>query len=96
MEPEDLQTLLEITLGRKVAREVCRACDDDPFRAVDTLNRRVDALRAPYRRSGAHEDVGYGRASKEITRLRLVARLVDEMNYEFHEELDVELVRSIA
>jgi hypothetical protein len=95
MEPEDLQTLLEITLGRKVAKDVCRECDDDPFRAVETLNRRVDALRAPYRRPGG-DDTGCNRASKEIARLRLVARLVDEMNYELHEELDVELVRSIA
>ena len=96
MEPEDLQTLLEITLGRKVAKDVCRECDDDPFRVVQTLNRRVDALRVPYRGSGTYDDAGSGRASKEIARLRLVARLVDEMNYEFHEELDVELVRSIA
>ncbi len=96
MEPEDLQTLLEITLGRKVARDVCRECDEDPFRAVETLNRRVAALRAPYRSSGSYDDAGYGRASKEVARLRLVARLVDEMNYELHEELDVELVRSIA
>ena len=96
MEPEDLQTLLEITLGRRVAKDVCRECDDDPVRAVDTLNRRVDALRAPYRRSGAHDDAGNSRASKEITRMRLVARLVDELNYELIEDLDVELVRSIA
>ncbi len=96
MDPDDLQMLLEITLGRKVAKDVCRECDDDPLRAVQTLNRRVDELRAPYRRAGAYDDAGYNRASKEIARLRLVARLVDEMNYELHQELDVELVRSIA
>lgn len=95
MEPDDLQTLLEITLGRKVARDVCRESAGDPYRAVDFLNRRVHALRAPYRQGG-YDDPGYGRASKEITRLSLVARLVDEMNYELHDELDVELVRSIA
>ena len=96
MEPEDLQTLLEITLGRKVAKDVCRECADDPFRAVELLNRRVDALRAPYRQSGAYDDVGYSRASKEMVRMRLVARLFDELNYELREDLDVELVRSIA
>jgi hypothetical protein len=96
MEPQDLKTLLEITLGRKVAKDVRRDCDDDPFRAVELLNRRVDALRAPYRQSGAYDDAGYSRASKEIVRLGLVARLVDEMNYEFREDFDVELVRSIA
>jgi hypothetical protein len=96
MEPEDLQTLLEITLGRKVARDVCRECAADPYRAVESLNRRAHALRAPYRQAGGYDDPGYSRASKEITRLSLVARLVDEMNYELHDELDVELVRSIA
>ena len=96
MEPEDLQKLLELTLGRKVAKDVCRECSDDPFRAVELLNRRVDALRAPYRQSGAYDDAGYSRASKDMVRMRLVARLVDEMNYEFREDLDVELVRSVA
>ena len=96
MEPEDLQTLLEITLGHKVAKDVCRECGDDPFRAVDLLYRRADALRAPFRQSGAYDDTGHSRASKEIVRMRLVARLVDEMNYEFREDIDVELVRSIA
>ncbi len=96
MEPEDLQTLLEITLGRRVAKDLCRECADDPFRAVEVLNRRVDALRAPYRQSGAYDDAGYRRASKEMVRLRLVARLLDEMNYELREDLDVELVRAIA
>ena len=96
MEPEDLQKLLEITLGRKVAKDVCRECGADPIRAVDLLNRRADALRAPYRQSGAYDDAGYSRASKDVVRMRLVARLVDEMNYELREDLDVELVRSIA
>jgi hypothetical protein len=69
MEPEDLQTLPEITLGRKVAHDVCRQCDDDPFRAAETLNRRVDSLRAPYRPSGPPDNIGSGRAGKEIARL---------------------------
>ena len=96
MEPEELETLLEITLGRKVARDVCRECGADPLRAVELLNRRADALRAPYRQSGAYDDAGYSRASKDMVRMRLVARLVDEMSYEFRDDLDVELVRSIA
>jgi hypothetical protein len=94
MEPEDLETLLEITLGRKVAKDVCRECSDDPYRAVETLNRRVNALRAPFGREGSFDDQGFGRASKEIARLRLVARLLDELNYDFNDELGVELVRS--
>ena len=94
MEPEDLETLLSMTLGPEVAEDVCRACDDDPYRAVEVLNRRAAALSAPYRRQGAFDDRGYAPASKEIARLRLVARLLDELNYDFDEELEVELVRS--
>jgi hypothetical protein len=94
MEPEDLETILEITLGRKVARDVCRECADDPHRAVDSLHRRAAALQAPYRGSRSFDDDGFGRARKEIARIHLVARLIDELNYDFCEELDVELVRS--
>ena len=94
MEPEDLETILEIALGRKVARDVCRECADDPHRAVESLNRRAAALQAPYRGSRSHDDNGFGRARKEIARLNLVARLIDELNYDLNEELDVELVRS--
>ncbi len=94
MEPEDLETILEITLGRKVAKDVCRECADDPYRAADSLYRRAAALQAPYRGRHSFDDNGYGKARKEIARLHLVARLIDELNYDFDEELDVELVRS--
>ena len=94
MEPEDLETILEIALGRKVAKDVCRECADDPDRVVESLNRRAAALRAPYRVERSVDDNGFGRARKEIARLNLVARLIDELNYELNEELDVELVRS--
>jgi hypothetical protein len=40
------------------------------------------------------DDSGFARMGKEITRLHLVARLIDELNYEFDDELGVELVRS--
>jgi hypothetical protein len=94
METEDLRILLEITLGPKVAKDVCRECAADPYRAVESLNRRAAALRAPYRQRLSFDDDGFGPARKQIARLDLVARLVDELNYEFDEELDVELVRS--
>ena len=94
MEPEDLETILEIALGPKMARDVCRECADDPYRAVETLNRRAAALQAPYRGKRSFEDHGFGKARKEIARLSLVARLIDELNYDLCEELDVELVRS--
>ncbi|HEX2272637.1 MAG TPA: hypothetical protein VHG90_02055 [Acidimicrobiales bacterium] len=94
MEPEDLETILEIALGGKVARDVCRECADDPYRAVESLNRRAAALQAPYRASRPFDDHGFGKARKEIARLHLVARLIDELNYDLREDLDVELVRS--
>ena len=94
MEPEELETILEITLGRKVAKAVCRECADDPYRAVESLNRRVAALQAPYRVNRSFDDSGFGKARKEIARLNLVARLIDELNYDLNEELDVELVRA--
>lgn len=94
MEPEDLETILAISLGRRVARDICRECADDPHRAVESLNRRAAALRAPYRASSSFDDRSFGRAGKEITRLSLVARLIDELSYELNEDLDVELVRS--
>ena len=94
MEPEDLETILAISLGRRVARDVCRECDDDPLRAVESLNRRAAALRAPYRASSSFDDRGFGRASKEIARINLVARLIDELSYDLDEDLEVELVRS--
>ncbi len=93
MEPENLQTFLEIVLGRRVARAVCRECSDDPQRAVDSLNRRAAALQAPFRKQRMFDDSGFAKAGKEITRLHLVARLIDELNYDFDEELGVELVR---
>jgi len=94
MEPENLQTFLEIVLGRRVARAVCRECSDDPQRAVDNLNRRAAALQAPFRKQRMFDDSGFAKTGKEITRLHLVARLIDELNYDFDEELGVELVRS--
>lgn len=94
MEREYLETLLEMVLGRKTARAVCRECDADPHRAVESLHRRAAALGAPYRRDRMFDDAGFGRASKEITKLNLVARLIDELNYDLDEELGVEMVRS--
>ncbi len=40
------------------------------------------------------DDDGFVKTGKDITRLHLVARLIDELNYEFDDELGVELVRS--
>lgn len=94
MEPEDLETILAISLGGRVARDVCRECADDPRRAVESLNRRAAALRAPYRAGSSFDDRGFGRAGKEIARLNLVARLIDELSYELDEDYEVELVRS--
>ncbi len=94
MKPENLQMFLEIVLGRRVARAVCRECSDDPQRAVDSLNRRAAALQAPFRQQRMFDDSGFAKTGKEITRLHLVARLIDELNYDFDEELGVELVRS--
>jgi hypothetical protein len=94
MEPENLETFLEIALGRRTAKAVWRECEADPHRAVESLHRRAAALGAPYRKQRMFDDNGFGRASKEITRLHLVARLIDELNYELDEDLGVELVRS--
>lgn len=94
MEPENLQTFLEIALGRREARAVCRECADDPHRAVDSLNRRAAALQAPFRKQRMFDDNGFAKTGKQITRLHLVARLIDELNYEFDDDLGVELVRS--
>jgi len=94
MQPDDLETLLTVTLGPDVASDVAWESAGDPRLAVDLLNRRAAALGAPYRQSRAFDDKGFGRASKEITRLHLVARLLDELTYELDPDLDVELVRS--
>ena len=94
MEPEDLQTFLEIVLGPKMAKDVCRECRTDPHRAVESLNRRAAALQAPYRKQRLFDDSGFARTGKEIARLHLLARLIDELNYELDDELGVELVRT--
>lgn len=94
MEPENLQMFLEIVLGRRVARAVCRECGDDPHRAVDSLNRRAVALQAPFRKERMFDDTGFARTGKEITRLHLLARLIDELDDELGDELGVELARS--
>lgn len=94
MEPEELETILAICLGPRVARDVCRESADDPHRAVDGLHRRAAALRAPFRGGSSYDDHGFGRASKEIVRLNLVARLIDELCYEFDDDYEVELVRT--
>jgi hypothetical protein len=94
MQPDDLESLLTLTLGPEVASDVAWESAGDPRAAVDLLNRRASALGAPYRQPGAFDDNGFGRAIKEITRLRLVARLLDELAYELDPDLGVELVRS--
>lgn len=93
MSPEDLETLLEITLGGKVATDVVWETDGDPYAAPEVLNQRATALVAPYR-ACHHDAKGYARARKDATRLHLVARLLDEVLYDLDEELDVELARS--
>ena len=94
MEPQELKTFLEIVLGPKMAKDVCRECRTDPYLAVDSLNRRAAALRAPYRKERLFDDNGFASTGKEITRLQLLARLIDELNHELDDELGVELVRS--
>jgi len=90
---EELEVLLEITLGSKMASEVTWEAGGDASEAAEVLNRRANSLAAPFR-SG--RDVGdrSARVRKDVKRLQLVARLVEEMAYELNEEYDVELVRS--
>ncbi len=92
MSSEDLETLLDITLGSKVASEVMWESDGDPYASAEALKRRAAALLAPYR--SHHGGKGYGTARKNAHRMQLVARLIDEVIYDFDEELDVELARS--
>lgn len=93
MTSEDLETLLEITLGSKVATDVVWESEGDPYAAAEVLKRRADTISAPYR-ARHHDDTGFGAARKDVARLHLVARLLDEVIYDLDEELDVELVRS--
>jgi hypothetical protein len=92
MNPEDLETLLDITLGSKVAAEVMWEADGDPYAAAESLKTKAAGRLAPYR--SHHGGKGYGVARKDAHRMQLVARLIDEVIYDFDEELDVELARS--
>ena len=90
---EELEVLLEITLGSKMASEVTWAAGGDPAAAAEDLHRRAGSLVAPFR-SGKEAGNRSARVRKDAKRLQLVARLVEEMAYELNEEYDVELVRS--
>lgn len=92
MNSEDLETLLDITLGSKLASEVMWEADGDPYTSAEVLKRRAAAMLAPFR--SHHTGKGYGTARKNAHRMQLVARLIDEVIYDFDEELDVELARS--
>jgi hypothetical protein len=92
MSPEDLETLLDITLGSKVASEVMWEANGDPYASAEALKQRAVGLLAPYR--SHHGGKGYGTARKDAHRMQLVARVIDEVIYDFDEELDVELARS--
>ncbi len=93
MNAEELEVLLEITLGSKMASEVTWEAGGNPAAAAEELNRRAATLVAPFR-AGKEAGNRSARVRKDAKLLQLVARLVEEMAYELNEEFDVELVRS--
>ena len=92
MSTDELEILLEITLGPKLAEEVTWEAGGDPCAAAEILNRRASTLAAPFRdyqNSHASRSV-----RKDVKRLQLLARLLEEIVYEVDERYGVELVRS--
>lgn len=94
MNAEELEVLLEITLGAKMASEVTWESGGDACTAAEVLNRRAATLAAPFNTAEPGLKGRLAQLRKDVKRLRLVATLVDEMAYELNEEYDVELVRS--
>jgi hypothetical protein len=91
---DELESLLEITLGSKVASEVSWEAGGDPATAADVLHRRAATLAAPLNGyQGPLVNRG-AQLRKDVKRLQLLARLIEELAYELNEEYDVELVRS--
>jgi hypothetical protein len=92
MTTEELEVLLEITLGEKLAEEVSWEAGGDPCAAAEVLSRKARTLAAPFRddQSGHR----FGSLRKDIKRLQLVSSLLEETAYELDEKYGVELVRS--
>lgn len=93
MNAEELEVLLEITLGSQLASEVTWQAGGNAAAAAELLNRRGATLVAPFR-AGKEVGARSERVRKDAKLLQLVARLVEEMAYELNEEFDVELVRT--
>ncbi|HUQ62600.1 MAG TPA: hypothetical protein VM121_02455 [Acidimicrobiales bacterium] len=94
MNAEQLEVLLEITLGAKVASEVTWEAGGDPSMAAEVLHRRAATLAAPLNGYNGPLVNRGAQLRKDVKRLQLLGRLIEELSYELNEEYDVELVRT--